>query len=133
TLKRWCRRLEGVRGQQPTLGDVQTTDAGPDWGGKRSFDSDKKITNRVARIVRQPLVEGLKGLLAGEHFEPSHAAFAAISVLHCRVEHPQRRFPDVAPSAIALYEWNNRCVRHLQLAAAVADWLAFRGNRLPVI
>src|SRR5207302_4971120 len=113
--------------------DVQRAYTASDWSGKGAFDSHTKIADRLDRIIRQPFVEGLERFLAGENFEPSHAAFAAISVVHSRIEHPLRRLPDVTSRAISFNEWNNRSVRHLQLASAVADRLAFGGNRLPVI
>src|SRR2546427_6903017 len=38
------RPFAGVKVQELTQRDVQRTDAASDWGGKRSFDSDTKIT-----------------------------------------------------------------------------------------
>src|SRR2546430_5955418 len=123
----------GIKVQKLAQRDVQGAYAAADGRRQRPFDGNTKITDRVDGVIRQPLVEGLKSFLASENFEPGHAASAAISVVHSRIEHPPRRLPDVTSRAISFNEWNNRSVRHLQLASAVADRLAFGGSRLPVI
>ena len=133
TLKIAHGSFAGIEIQELPQRDVQRAYTASDWSGKGAFDSHTKIADRLDRIIRQPFVEGLERFLAGENFEPSHAAFAAISVLHGRIEHPPRRFPDVSSRAISFNERNNRSVRHLQLAAAVADRLALGGNNVPVI
>src|SRR5207249_5627087 len=105
------RAFAGIKVQKLPKRDVQRAYTASDWSGKGAFDSHTKIADRLDRVIRQPLVEGLKSFLAGENFEPGHAAFAAISVLHGRIEHPPGRFPDVSPRAISFNEWNNRGVR----------------------
>ena len=108
--------------------DVERTNAAADRRGERPLDRHQVFAAGAHRFVGQPGVVGLIGLLAGKHFHPVNLAFAAVRLLHGRVEHPYACTPDVAAGAVAFDERDDRLIGHAQLAVRDRDFLATRGD-----
>src|SRR4029453_3793270 len=106
-----------VQIEQLAQRDVERANAAADRSGERPLDAYLVRLERPDRLVRQPILDRVERLLAGEHFLPHHAPLAAVYLLHCRVEDALRRAPDVGPGTIALDEGNDRCIGYLQLSA----------------
>src|SRR5262249_7516719 len=58
--------------------DIERSDAAADRRRERSLDADVIALERLDGLVRQPVVDGIFGLFAGEHFLPNDLALAAV-------------------------------------------------------
>src|SRR5436190_948025 len=85
-------------------------------------DTVEKFLERLDRVVRQPVAEFLERRFAGEHFEPGDLAFAAVGLLHSRIEHALAGGPDVRSRAVAADERENRVVRNAKFAVLNSDF-----------
>ena len=104
------RANAGIEVENLAQGDVQRADAAADRRGQRALDADAQIAEGADGVVGQPGLEAVHGLLAGEDFVPGDPALAAVGLLDCRIEHADRRFPDVAAGAVAFDEGNDGIV-----------------------
>ncbi|MNJ44203.1 hypothetical protein D3C77_392450 [compost metagenome] len=104
---------------------VQGTDTTADGCRKRTFDRYNILANRSQRISWQPLSVCIVGFLSGENFIPSDLLVTAISFLYGSIQNTLGSLPNITPRAIALNEWDDRIVRHLQLAVLNFNFLPF--------
>ena len=81
------RPLAGIQIQDLPQRHVQRANTSAHGSRQRPLDGHAEIPDGVDGIARQPLLEGVEGLLPGEDFEPRHPPLPAVSVLHRRVEH----------------------------------------------
>ena len=123
----------GIKIQHLAQRHVQRTNAAAHRSRQRPLDRHAKIANRVHRILRQPFLELPERLFPREHFQPLDLALPAVGLLHGRIKHAPRSFPDVAPRAVALDERNHRMVRHVKPTAGKINRLASRRHRYPVV
>src|SRR5262249_38009112 len=88
----------------------------------------KDVEGLLGQQVRRTIlaVHRLR-LFARVHLRPRDLLLAAVRLLHRRVEHAHRRFPDVGAGAIAFDEGDDRMVRHAELAVFDGD-LVTLGN-----
>ena len=107
-------------------GDVEGTDAAADRRGQRPLDADQKFPERGHRVIRQPVVEFLEGLLPGMDLEPGDFPFPAIGRLNRRVKDPHAGSPDVRPRAVAANKGDDGIMGNTEFAAGDADFAAGR-------
>jgi hypothetical protein len=99
--------------------DVEGADAPADGRGQRPFDADQKFLEGLDGFLRQPGVEFFEGLLAREDLEPGNLAFAAVSLVDGRVEHPLAGGPNIRPGAVAADERDDGMIGHTSLPWAM--------------
>src|SRR5438094_6467614 len=88
-------------------GHVERADAAADRRGERPLDADHELLEGVDRVLGEPVLEAVEGLLAGEDLHPGDAALAAVGLLDRGVEDGLAGAPDVGAGAIALDEGND--------------------------
>src|SRR6185369_16449339 len=87
-----------------------------------SFDANQKLPEGLDSLVRQPglvahfLAEQVEWLFTGIDFHPADFFPAAVDLFYCSIENAYRGLPDIDPGTVAFDEWNDRVVRHNQLA-----------------
>ena len=91
--------------------DVERAEPAADRRGERPLDRHEVALDGGEGLVRQPAVEPVLGLLAGQHLEPRDPPAAAVRPLDRGVEHAPRGAPDVGPGAVTLDERNDRASR----------------------
>ncbi len=104
--------------------DVERADAAADGRGERAFDADEIFLERLDGVVRQPVVEFLEAVFAGENLEPGDFLFAAVGFGHRRVEHAHAGGPDVRAGAVAADERDDRMIGHGELAVLDGNFSA---------
>ena len=80
------------------------------------------------RLVRQPAIELLEGLLARIDFHPGDLALAAVNLFDRVIENVLRGAPDIRPGAVALDKRDDRLVRNVELAVGQRDFRAVSRN-----
>ena len=110
------RAQADIKVQHLAQGDIEGADAAANGRGERPFDADEVFFEGLDGVIRQPVVESLETLLAGENFEPGDLAPAAVSFLHGGVEHAHAGRPDVRARPVAANERDDGVVRHIELA-----------------
>src|ERR1019366_2163147 len=97
--------------------------------GQWPLDADAQLAEGRDRVIGQPGLEAVHGLFAGEDFVPGDPALAVIGNFNCRIEYPDRRFPDIAPGAVTFDERNDGIVWDDQLTVFVSDLAPAGGQR----
>ncbi len=105
---------------------VERTEPSADWCRQRPLDRHQVMADGSQRIVRQPALELVLGLLAGQHLEPVDPSVVAIGAPYRVVEDVLRRAPDVGSGAVSFNERDDRLVGHGKRALAHGDWLPRR-------
>src|SRR5262249_4224826 len=106
---------------------VERPDAAADGGGERALDADDELLEGRHRILGQPVLEAVEGLLAGEDLHPGDPLATAVGLLDRGVEHRLARTPDVGAGPVALDERDDRAIGNLEPAVRAADRVAW-GN-----
>ena len=108
---------------------VERADAATDRGGERSLDGHEILAAGGHRLLRQPGVEQLVGLLSRVDLHPVDAPLAAVGLGHRGVHDAHAGAPDVGARAVTLDEWNDRVRRDQHFAVADGDLRALGGRR----
>src|SRR5467141_1963117 len=106
--------------------DVQRPDSSAHRRSQRPFNRNAKISNRVHRLVGQPLLEFFECFFSREHFKPGNLALPAVRLFDRRVENAPRRLPDVASGPIPLDKRNDRTVGY-------NEFTPHEFNRFPIL
>src|SRR5438132_10145983 len=85
-------------------GHVERADAAADRRGERPLDADHELLAGVDRVLGEPVLEAVEGLLASKDLHPGDAALAAVGLVHGGVEDGLAGAPDVGAGAVALDE-----------------------------
>ena len=113
----------GVQVQLLAQGHVQAANAAAYGRGQGAFDAHEVLAESVQRFGWQPVVHLLVGFFTGQHFLPHQLFFAAVCLLHRRIEHKFGGVPDIRSDAVALNEGNDGLVGHIELAVFDGDFL----------
>src|SRR6266478_7656414 len=117
------RAHAGVEIEDLAQGDVEGADAASDGRGQRTLDGDAKFADGADGVVGKPVLEARLGLFAGKNFVPGHGALSLVSLFDRGVEYADGGFPNIAPSAVAFNERDDRAIGDAVLAVAVFDLL----------
>ena len=127
------RANAGIEIEELAQSDVQRTDAPANRGGQRTLDADAQLAKGSDRVIGQPGLEAVHGLFAGEDFVPGDPALTVIGNFNCRIEYPDRRFPDITAGAVAFDERNDGMVWDNKLTVCVSDLGPAGGQRYFII
>ncbi len=109
-------------------GDVQGANPPADRRRQRSLDPHEKSPERLDGVIRQPGIELLEALSAGENFHPGDLSFPAIGHFNGRIEDTLAGPPDIRAGAVAFDEWDDGMIGHDQFAAGNGNRLSARGG-----
>src|SRR6185437_3484408 len=123
----------GVEIENLAKGHVEGADAAANGRGERSFDGNAEVADGSYGFVRQPVIEFGFGFFSGENFIPGDAALALVGLFDGRIKHANRSLPDVAPSAVALNERDDRVVGDLVAPIRIRNSRAIRRHRNTVV
>ena len=122
-----------VQIEQLPEGHVERSDAAADWRGERPLDADQVFAEGFHRFIGQPVVDGVKGLFAGQHFFPRNSARAFVGFFHRRVHHAHTGAPDVRPGAIPFDERDDRVIGHTERAVLDRNFLSLKCHRIRLL
>src|SRR5262249_55601333 len=88
------------------------------------LDADDELLERRDRVLWQPVLEAVEGLLAGGDLHPGDPPAAAVGLLDGGVEDRLAGPPDVGAGAVALDERDDGMLGNLELPVRVADRVA---------
>ena len=82
----------GVEIEHLAQGHVERADAAADRRRQRALDGDAEVADGLDGVLRQPFLELVERLFAGEDLEPRDLALAAIGLLDRGVKNAPRAF-----------------------------------------
>src|SRR5207249_1261460 len=108
---------------------VERANTAADRGGERSLDADDELLEGRDRVLGEPVLEAVEGLLAGVDLHPGDLPLAAVRLAYRGVEDRLAGAPDVGPRAVAFDEGDDGLIGDVE--APVGARADGGGHRIP--